>query len=298
MLKQIKYFQAVVRTNSFSAAADECFISQSAVSQQIKALENELGFDLLVRNNKKIRLTPAGEYFYKKSLILVSDYDRICSESARIARNESDMIRIGYLTSYSGSEIRYALERFTEMYPNVTIRLINGSHEDLFSMLRSGGADMVLNDQRRAFSDEYINMVLLTKSFEIEISQRYQISICDTVAIELLKDIPCIIVASESQRENERDYYRNIIGVGGEFIYAENLEQARLMVISGCGFMPVDGSGTDIYDNRSVRRVSVLRDKESIDRNYCLFWKKDNSGYYIEEFADILKDSFSTGLLS
>ena len=82
MLRQIKYFQAVVRNNSFSEAAGECHISQSAISQQIKALENELGFSLLERKNRKFVLTPAGEHFYKKSLILTSDYEQICSEAA------------------------------------------------------------------------------------------------------------------------------------------------------------------------------------------------------------------------
>lgn len=53
MIKQIKYFQAVVRCNSFTEAAEECFISQSAISQQIQALENELGVKLLNRENRK-----------------------------------------------------------------------------------------------------------------------------------------------------------------------------------------------------------------------------------------------------
>lgn len=66
MLKQLKYFQSVVGKNSFSEAAEENFISQSAVSQQIQALERELGFKLLERKNCGFTLTPAGEYFYKK----------------------------------------------------------------------------------------------------------------------------------------------------------------------------------------------------------------------------------------
>ena len=69
MLRQLKYFQSVVRRNSFSAAAEENFISQSAVSQQIQALERELGFPLLERRNRSFALTPAGKYFYQKSLI-------------------------------------------------------------------------------------------------------------------------------------------------------------------------------------------------------------------------------------
>ena len=66
MIRQIRYFQAVVRNNSFSEAAEECYVSQSAISQQIQALERELSFDLLERKNPKFTLTPAGEYFFYK----------------------------------------------------------------------------------------------------------------------------------------------------------------------------------------------------------------------------------------
>ncbi|MCH5352170.1 MAG: LysR family transcriptional regulator, partial [Acutalibacter sp.] len=68
MLNQVRYFQAVVRLGSFTEAAEECNISQSAISQQIKALEQELGVQLLERSKRKFTLTPAGEHFYKKSL--------------------------------------------------------------------------------------------------------------------------------------------------------------------------------------------------------------------------------------
>ena len=84
MLKQIKYFQLVVKHNSFTAAANEGFISQSAISQHIKTLERELGVSLFNRTKRSIELTPAGEYFYKKSLILLEDYEAICEEMQNI----------------------------------------------------------------------------------------------------------------------------------------------------------------------------------------------------------------------
>ena len=59
MFKQIKYFQAVVRCKSFTEAAEECYIYQSAISQQIQALKNELGVKLLKREKRKFFLTPA-----------------------------------------------------------------------------------------------------------------------------------------------------------------------------------------------------------------------------------------------
>ena len=54
LLRQIKYFVTVVECNSFTQAAEKCFISQSAISQQIRALENDIGVELLQRENRKL----------------------------------------------------------------------------------------------------------------------------------------------------------------------------------------------------------------------------------------------------
>lgn len=111
MLKQLKYFQSVVRLGSFSAVAEENFISQSAISQQVQSLEHELGFALLVRRNRSFSLTPAGEYFYRKSLLLTADCDRMCAEAAKIAKGEAASLKIGYLRTYAGGESSTARSR-------------------------------------------------------------------------------------------------------------------------------------------------------------------------------------------
>lgn len=236
MFKQIRYFQAVVRCGSFTEAAEECYISQSAISQQIQALEQELGIQLLERRNRKFSVTPAGEYFYKKSLVLTADLEKLCRETVRIAHEE--------------------------------------------------------DDQRRAFSDEYVNSILTTSECCIEVAGRSPIAGMDSVNVQDLKDIPCILVASQSQRENEQTYYRDIVGINGDFLFAENLEEARLLVIGGKGFMPVEGRGNMMQFGTTLHHVQLLRNGKPIKRNYCAFWKADNSGYYVEEFAGILKAKF------
>ena len=67
LFRQMKYFTAVVDCNSFTEAAEQCYISQSAISQQIRSLEKELGVELIHREKRKFSLTPAGEYFYSQS---------------------------------------------------------------------------------------------------------------------------------------------------------------------------------------------------------------------------------------
>ena len=293
MLRQIRYFQSVVRNNSFSEAAEECHISQSAISQQVKALEAELGFPLLERKNRKFVLTPAGEHFYQKSLILVADYEQICRESARIARGEEAVLKIGFLRSYHSPEFRQALEEFSARHPDISVRLLYGNHEELFTLLRTGGADLVLNDQRRAFSDEYVNLILTAGPMYVELAARNPVAALPSVTVRELKNIPCILVASREQQAREKEFYQTVIGIQGEFLYGENLEEARMMVLSGQGFLPVEGDSRSTAFGTSLCRVPLYRGKEQIFRNYCLFWKKENTGDSVEEFADILKSKFA-----
>ena len=292
MLKQLKYFQSVVRRNSFSAAAEENFISQSAISQQIQALERELGFQLLERKKRAFTLTPAGEYFYQKSLILTADYERMCCEAARIAKGDRASLKIGYLRCYTGGEFQRALELFSEKHPDVSVSISYGNHEELYAMLRSGEADLILNDQRRAFSDEYVNLILTKCCSYIEVSARSPLAQMECISPSELKNTPCILVASEPQRETEQEYYHDVVGFPGEFLYAENLEEARLMVIGRKAFLPVEGTGKTVPAGTSLVRIPLVRGEEPILRNYCAFWKKDNSGCYVEEFAQLLKAQF------
>lgn len=291
MLNQVRYFQAVVRCNSFTEAAEECHISQSAISQQIKALEQELGFELLVRMNRKFELTPAGEHFYKKSLILVADYDRLVQDSIRISRKDHSELRIGYLKGYSGTAIQTAVAHFSEQYPDVTVHIISGSHEDLYDALRTEKVDLIMNDQRRAFSDEYVNLSLTHVDCLVEIASRNPIAVLKTVSPEDLKNTPCILVASRNQQKNEQEYYQKIFGFKGDFLFAESIEEARLMVVQNNGFMPVD-AGPEFVGNATTR-IPLCRKDCPITRHYCAFWKKDNSGYYIEAFAEMLEAVFS-----
>ena len=292
MLKQIKYFHAVVRLGSFSEAAEQCYISQSAISQQVQALERELGVTLLKRENRHFSLTPAGEHFYRQSLLFMADFDRLCKETKQIAQGDDFVLRVGYTKGYGGAEFQRAVAEFTAKYPDVPIDMKNGNHEDLYEMLRGGQADLVLNDQRRAFSDEYVNTVLTVINCYIEISARNPIAGLDYVNVGDLRNTPCILVASKEQQENERSYYHEIYGIESQFIFAENLEEARLMVVSGKGFLPIEGGEAPAQFAETVARLPLCRNGKPISRNYCAFWKVDNSGYYVEEFAEILKAQF------
>ena len=153
LLRQIEYFQAVVEYGNFYEAAEQCHVSQSAISQQIKKLEDELDAALLERHNRTFSLTPAGEHFYKKSLVITGDIKQMLRETRRIAANDNKPLKIGYYKGYYGNELSEAISLFSEKYPAVDVQITVESHEELYHAMENGSIDLALNDQRRAFSD-------------------------------------------------------------------------------------------------------------------------------------------------
>lgn len=292
LLRQIEYFQAVVEQNSFTAAAELCNISQSAISQQIQALEAELGVLLLERHRRKFKLTPAGELFYKRSVLLTADLDQLRRDTVRTAHASGKELNLGTLISYSGEEFNHVIGLFSELHPEIELHVTVGNHEDLFDGLRYGKLDLVLNDQRRAFSDEYVNLILSRSNCYVEIASHNPLSHLDSIEITDLKNTPCILVASKEQQENERSYYRDVIGFRGEFLFAENLQEARVLVVANKGVMPIELGRSEHYFGSAMKRVPLLRGGRRLPRNLCAFRKKENDLPALLEFEKLLAERF------
>lgn len=292
LLRQIEYFQAVVECGNFYTAAEKCYVSQSAISQQIKKIENELGVRLLKRHNRTFTLTAAGEHFYRKSLIIRSDIEQLVRETQRLESDDTFTLRLGCYKGYHGNEFSNAVSLLSEKYPKINIQVTVGSHEELYYAMEKGEIDLALNDQRRAFSGTYNNMVLSESRTYIEISDRNPLSRLEQIDVEELKNTPCIIVINPDRRQEEQKYYDEIVGLHGDFRFADSLQEARLMLITEQGYMPLDVIGEQEWFDSAVKRILLTRNREPITKTYCAFWKKDNSGYYIEDFAEMLKAEF------
>ena len=292
LLRQIEYLQAVIENGNFYLAAEQCHVSQSAISQQIKKLEDELGVKLLERHNRTFSLTPAGEHFYRKSLIISGDLKQLVRETKRIADKDNAVLRIGYYKGYHGNELSEAIALFSEKYPAVDVQIVVGSHEELYHAMENGTVDLAINDQRRAFSDAYNNEVLAESKIYIELSAKNPLSRLSALEAEDLKNTPCILVINQTGQAEEQDYYEKIIGLHGDFLFADTVQEARLKIITGQGYMPVDVIGEQVWFDTAVSRIPLVRNQSPVRKIYCAFWKKDNSGYYIEEFADMLKACF------
>ena len=291
MIKQIKYFQAVVRCKSFTKAADENFISQSAISQQIQALEKELGAKLLLREGRKFSLTPAGEFFYRKSLILMNDFDRLVAETLKLSTGSELEISIGYLRHFRGEELKKTLREFQNKNPEISINLLKGTHEELYDFLRSKKADIVISDLRRKPSEQYVNFFLTNGYIYAELAENNPLAELKFLTVEDLKNTPMILISSPSQEYIEEKFFQDYFGVKSEFIFVENLEEAHLNVIANKGYFPAEFH-TPPKNFDGVKYIPIFDKDKQIYRKYFAFWRADSLKNYIETFAEILKKNF------
>ena len=294
LLRQIEYFCAVCRTGSFTKAADECFVSQSAVSQQVKALEAELEVQLIERTGRTFRLTPAGENYYRKASAILQQLDDLRFETQGIAGGWATKLRFGYLSSYEGWELQGALAAFAARHPNIETAAATGSHDELYRALLSGEVDIAFNDRRRELSADFENRLLFTGRSYVEVSGASPLAGRGGLSVRDLAGGTCILVASPELEEVERAYYRDMLGYSCEFRFVRSREEGRMLVAGNRGFMPVETRSDDEAAGSIVRRIPLVgADGKHVSRDYYAFWLKSRTSPLVEEFSGLLAAAFS-----
>lgn len=250
-------------------------------------------FYAVVRANRSFHLTKAGEYLYRKGGQLLEDFERIKNETIQIGCGNQNVLRLGYLKTYSGSELLNAVLEYNDIYPNTQVHIQNGNHEALYHLLNSNQLDLALNDQRRAFSDEYVNFNLFEARYFIVIHEKHPMSGKSLFEPQMLNEIPIILIASKEQQEAEQDYYQNALGLGSEYIFAENNEEARLLVAGNRGVLIEEEFQEGHQKIIFAKKIPLVRYGKQMTKPYCLFWKVENDNEKIQRFAEILKKHFT-----
>jgi len=122
-LETLKVFCDVVETRSFSVAASQNFVTQSAVSQQIRTLEERYGRRLLERTRGNVQLTPAGEVLYQVSKEIVQRYQDMEARLQVIAQRVAGTVRVATVHSIGLYELSAQIKRYLKAYPEVHLHL-------------------------------------------------------------------------------------------------------------------------------------------------------------------------------
>lgn len=141
-LRQLRYFVAVAEEANISRAAQKIFLTQPALSRQIKALEEEIGQCLLERQAHSVRLTPAGEALLREARDLLQRADAM-RERVRAA-GQGVRLRVGYAPSLAAGLLSVAVENFAQKHPAARVELFDRSTKELLAGLENETLDVAL----------------------------------------------------------------------------------------------------------------------------------------------------------
>ena len=143
-LELYRVFYVVAKNKHMTKASEELHISQPAISQSIKKLEDQLGGTLFLRSNKGMELTEEGKMFYeyvKGALDLINNAEHEFTSFKDLSKGE---IKIGCSTTLTKLVLMDVLEKFHIDYPNININITNGLTRDLINDLKLGKLDFVI----------------------------------------------------------------------------------------------------------------------------------------------------------
>ncbi|MGW1089360.1 LysR family transcriptional regulator [Streptomyces sp. NPDC002596] len=142
--QQLMYFVAVAETRHFTRAAEEVHVSQPSLSQQIRALENELGAELFSRARGNIALTDAGEALLPLARRILADADTARHEVQELAQLRRGRVRLGATPSLCTGLLPDVLRTFHDQHPGIQLLLEEGGSHDLVRELARGALDLAL----------------------------------------------------------------------------------------------------------------------------------------------------------
>lgn len=169
-IRQIQYFISVVETGSFSAAADEHYISQSSLSKVVIALEKELGVSLFDRSKRKVFLTQAGEAFLVHARKLITAYMDMVVEldGYKSTLDSFSIATIPVLTQYG---ITTYLAQFRDLHPNIRFSIDEIDGLNILPALDEHRFDLAFTRHNYLNHDRYMSLEICKDKLLVVVSK-------------------------------------------------------------------------------------------------------------------------------
>ncbi|HEU4391627.1 MAG TPA: LysR family transcriptional regulator [Blastocatellia bacterium] len=142
LIETFKVFCDLVETKSFSKAAEKNFISQSAVSQQVRALETKFARKLIDRGRGAAEPTEAGRAFYDRAKLILDRFNRLEEEIMERPNTISGNVRVATIISVGRHELPPYVKRFITEHPRATIEIDYRQADQVYDLILSGAADV------------------------------------------------------------------------------------------------------------------------------------------------------------
>lgn len=197
--QRIKVLLASIDKGSLTKAGQMYGYTQSAVTQMMKAYEEEVGFPLLNKTNKGVEPTNEAEMLIPTMRKILNYEERLSQEIAGIKGIQRGTIKIGSFVSTSVNWIPQVLEYYQKNYPEVEFQIEECGHDEMIQGLNEGTLDIALMSDPEDKRIEFIPLV--EDPLFVVFSPKYDLSRYDYVPVDILKDYPFIMTYRTYDRD-------------------------------------------------------------------------------------------------
>ena len=258
-LELYKVFYVVAKNKHMTRASEELHISQPAISQSIKKLEDQLGGTLFLRSNKGMELTEEGKMFYeyvKGALELIGNAENEFTSFKDLSKGE---IKVGCSTTLTKIILMDALENFHKDYPNININIVNGLTSNLINDLKLGKLDFVIfNESNVKENNLYLEKIKELKQGFVYNPDYYT----DNVkTFSDLNKLPLILQNGESNSRKLLDYIalqKHVKLIPRMEVVSQELISEFVNIGLGVGFVIID------LANRNFKNLKELEINKTI----------------------------------
>lgn len=292
-VRDLRYFVAVAEEQSFTrAASHRLFISQPAVSKQIRQLEQSLGAALFDRDRRTVRLTPAGEALLPLARRLTEDWEAALLAVAEASAQAGATVRVGFQTRIGRGLIPDVTTRMRQRLPGWKLVFRQVSWSDPTVGLAGGEVDVAIAWLPVPDTGSLSWRVVAREDVWVALQPRHRLAGLATVPFVDLVDEPFIALPRTAGAQ--RDFWlgagarQSSAVIAGE---AETAEEAFEAVASGLGITLLAAGNAEIYHRDDVvcRPVSGLPPSE-----LAVVWRTVDNRPFVDVFADTCHDCSRT----
>ncbi|HEX6099207.1 MAG TPA: LysR family transcriptional regulator [Thermoanaerobaculia bacterium] len=251
-VRQLEMFRAVVEAGSFTAAAHRLHVSQSAISRQLKLLEEELGTLLLERTGRGVNLTPEGHILLTAANRIWRDMQEVVAQIADTQKLQRGAVSLGGGMTVCLHVLPRLLKKFHTLYRNIDLRVTTGTAPDLLRSLRDHEIDLLLLTLPILGDDLEVRPVL-KEEMVVVTAKNHELTRTRTIEPEAVTHEPLILFESGSNTRRVVDdlFLERKIGVN-VVMETENVEIIKAMVANGLGvtILPYGAIAPDVRSGR------------------------------------------------
>lgn len=241
-IHKLEIFVSLARTLNFTKTAQELYLSQTTVSQQIRSLEEELDVELFSRNSRSVRLTDAGRTLEARAGSFVRQYREMLDAVAPFARKQR-ALSIEYTGPIEQDMLRRVITRYRFSFPHSPVAVRYASQTVAKYDLFSGACDIVFSVGQEFASEEVISMPVCRNPVRVAVSAGSRLSQYPELTLEDLRDKKIILLTQDSAEKGNRHVRRMLAGMGfrPEQVEEANSIEAQLFLIEmdmGVSFLP------------------------------------------------------------